>query len=751
MTPVCRIPFRTRLGTIACLAALGALATLAVLAGCAGQGGSGADPGQEGDLAGDLAGDAGDPGGETVDWLKACDPDDPDPRGPACVRMVDSDAAFDALSIGPTGVPNWERATKYMVPVRDDPALIPPLVQNAMRYPVHMEFLASVFLPGLDLPSYMAMVTVRATRSYFAGNLVRIDDPVQGHLYGFTVYTANKMSEQLELAEVRRVYQQLQSIVTAGPLVLTFEPFDAMGPARARTWIDPGFPIGFPAQDDVTVEAYTPGVTYGTVRRYALDAFDAAAATGQVGFRDIVVVDSVPFDVATIIGGLVTGGRQWQLSHVNVRMARRGTPNLFVRDALAALEPWDGKLVRLTVTKGTVDAPGDSWAIAETSEAEAQAWWAAHRPRLEGVPIVDRTYDALDGLTAMDVDDTPVGLVTRFGGKAANLAKLYAILDERYQVPGFGIPFAPFEAFLDATTIPDTRVTPAEDVTLREYVRRLGTDPAVAGDAVLRKQLLSGLRTRIQTAGVVPPVLVSALVAKIAAVFGGTDVRVRFRSSSNVEDGLEFSGAGLYDSTTVCADDTLDGDGAGPSACDPAESKERDIERGLRKVWASLYNDVAWDERDWYQVPQESAGMAVLVSLGFPDEQANGVAFTGDPADPTDRRILVNAQIGDEKVVSNDASKIPETDRLEITGGQVSRIYRVVSSTLATPGIPVLSDAQLNELGGLIATIDATIPLDLEGHARSDVLLDLEFKIQAGTGQLKIKQIRPFLMTPASP
>lgn len=687
--------------------------------------------------------DAG-PEAEVSEPLPVCDPDDPDPLGPVCSRRVETDAQFDRLSIGPTGVQHWVRATKYMVPARDDAASIPALVQNANRYPVHMDFLAAVFLPGLDLATYTALVTLRATRQYFAGNLIRIDDPVKGRLYGFTVYAAAKPSEQLEPVEVRRIYEQLAAVVTAGPLAYTFEPFDAMGPARARAWIEPGFPIWFPAQQDVAVEVYTPGVAYGRVRAFEVLQLDAAAAGGLLGWRDLVVVDSVPFDLETVVAGLITGGRQWELGHVSVRLARRGTPNLYVKDALAELAAWEGKLVRLEAVNGA-GAAADTWTVALADEAEAEAWWAAHRPSVSEVPPVDAAYAGLDALTAMDVDDTPVRLVSRFGGKAANLAKLYAFLDPKYQVPGFGIPFQPFVAFLDATTIVDQRATPPEEVPLREYVRRLAADPQVATDAALRLQLLADLRARIATAGVIPPAFVAEVAARIDEVFGGTGVRVRFRSSCNVEDSLEFSAAGLYDSTTVCADDSLDDDTAGPSACDPTENDERSIERGLRRVWAGLYNARAWDERDWFQVPQAAAGMAVLVTLGFPDELANGVAFTGDPSDPSDLRYLVNAQVGDEPVVSNDPAKVPEADRLEITDGQVTYIYRVRSSTLAEPGVPVLTDAQLIELGGLMAAIDAVYPLELGPHARSDVLLDVEFKIQKGDQQLKLKQIRPFL------
>ncbi len=163
-------------------------------------------------------------------------------------------------------------------------------------------------------------------------------------------------------------------------------------------------------------------------------------------------------------------------------------------------------------------------------------------------------------------------------------------------------------------------------------------------------------------------------------------------------------------------------------------------------MWASLYNDRAWDERDWYQVPQTQAGMAILVSLGFPDEAANGVAFTGNPADPSDTRYLINSQLGDQSVVSNDPAIVPELVHLEMTEGQVSYIVRVRSSTLAQPGVPVMSDALLEELGALMAVIEQHFPLELGDYPREQVLLDLEFKVAKPSGKLKIKQIRPFLM-----
>ena len=55
--------------------------------------------------------------------------------------------------------------------------------------------------------------------------------------------------------------------------------------------------------------------------------------------------------------------------------------------------------------------------------------------------------------------------------------------------------------------------------------------------------------------------------------------KIRFRSSTNVEDSEQFVGAGLYDSYSGCLADERDTDATGPSACDAAEPKERGVFR----------------------------------------------------------------------------------------------------------------------------------------------------------------------------
>ncbi|NRA97831.1 MAG: hypothetical protein HRU14_16665, partial [Planctomycetes bacterium] len=246
--------------------------------------------------------------------------------------------------------------------------------------------------------------------------------------------------------------------------------------------------------------------------------------------------------------------------------------------------------------------------------------------------------------------------------------------------------------------------------------------------------------------------LVARLHARIEAMFSRTTA-VRFRSSSNVEDALEFNGAGLYESTGACVADLLDDDDLGPSQCDPDRQPERGVLRALKKVWTSLWTFRAVEERAFFLIPEDRVAMGILVNRAFKAERANGVAFTGNPSNPLDRRYTVVVQVGEESVVSPNPGVLAEKDLLEVVDGEVVRIDRPPQgSSLLPPGEWVLSDEELGELGALLWHIDENFPIDLgEAHERQDVLLDIEFKIES-TGELAVKQVRPFLnATPSGP
>jgi hypothetical protein len=644
------------------------------------------------------------------------------------------------------------RSVRYLLPARDDPALLPALYQNTRRYALHQEFLQEVFperFGGLSGAEYDGLVGRRATRDYFAGALFSLRSG-QGTLWGFSVYTNffADPAEILTLDEVRAIHTRLRSSFLLEPLA--YYPDSPEARKAAAGWQDPGFPVFLDRSGgEVTYEAYTRAAGYGRVRILDQAAFERANSSGELSFQDILILERAPRDIEGVVGGVITAEPQGELSHLSVRTARRGTPNAFVLGAIEAFAPFaggaggggggGGGIVRLEVCD--LD-----YAVRPATLEEAEAFWASNRPRIEEVPGRDEGFGGLDSLEDMDLSGALVSPVARYGGKATNLSRLQRILTgpfARYRAQGFAVPMRYYLEFLRSNRI-NSAVNAGRRVTYEEYIAELLVHPAFASDSQLRSLLLGQLRGHMEDNGLVPPGLVTSLAARIREVFGSTSQSVRFRSSSNIEDILEFNGAGLYRSTSACVDDETDSDTRGPSRCDPTQEDERTITRALRRVWASLWNFRAFEERAYFGLTQEASAMGVLVTEAFLGEQANGVAFTGIPGSPGDRRYLVTVQLGEESVVSPEPGVIPERDVLDVADGQVAGIERSRGSSLLPRGSQVLSDAQLQELGALLAHMDQNLPVELGSYSREDVLLDIEFKVDAA-GDLAVKQVRPFL------
>jgi hypothetical protein len=167
-------------------------------------------------------------------------------------------------------------------------------------------------------------------------------------------------------------------------------------------------------------------------------------------------------------------------------------------------------------------------------------------------------------------------------------------------------------------------------------------------------------------------------------------------------------------------------------------------------VWASLWNYRAWEEREYYGIDHTAADMAILVTPAFPDELVNGVAFTGNPADPTSQALLVNSQVGDTSVVSPDPGVLPERVLLRVADGGVTDIVRFQGSSLLPEGAQVLSDEQLLALADILLGAAEHTADFVPGADPESALLDIEFKVRRGDEALIVKQIRPFLPQPTS-
>ena len=653
----------------------------------------------------------------------------------ACVPRVADEDTFEAITVAASTVDQL-RAGKFLVPARAD-ARVPPVFLYVGNFPLHYDFLVAAFpddFAGLSTDDYQTLTLYPETREFYAGTL-SLYTGSSGFYYGFTVWDdpADETSTITE-DDVTAAWEILQDRFEIGEL--SWVPNTANQTEAAQGWVDAPFPIAG-LESEVAYEAYNVGEAYGTLQLYTLDELATASENAEFSYQSILALEQAPTDLERVVSGLVTGSRQGELSHLSVRSAARGTPNCYIADPMTALAEWEGQLVRL-------ECGEDTWSVEAASAEDAEAWWASIRP--DPLPLCAPLTDeaGLPGLLDLPTDtvEERQANVCTFGSKGSNLAALYQRIDDAYTFDGFLIPMHYYKEFVDTTTwMVDLGDGEAEH-TFSETLDVWHADPAFLSDAALRRERLDDLHDAMQDAHL-DDAVVDLLASRILEVYGSDEVMVRFRSSSNAEDSLEFSGAGLYESESGCLADELDGDEEGPSRCDPDMEEEQTLRHALQEVWASLWLMQAWDERDWYGMDQSMAAMGVLVVNRSNDEQANMVAFSGNPTSMDDDRYLVNAQEGELEVVASDPGILPESVLLTLVDGEVTEILRVSGSTEVEGG-EVLTDAELTELAGVLYDASLVFPLDEAVPDGHDIVWDTEWKVDE-TGQLKIKQIRPYL------
>ena len=417
---------------------------------------------------------------------------------------------------------------------------------------------------------------------------------------------------------------------------------------------------------------------------------------------DIILINGTPLQLAGV-SGIITTDLQTPLSHLSILGQNRKIPVMALKDA------WDdeninsllGKQVELTVSI-------DGFSI---SEADGLSNPKKERKRL----YLKKNLNEKELIKAKDFNRKTANYC---GYKAENFGILYQLAKKMdFSVPeaAFGIPFYYYQQHAEKSEV----------IGLIAQLEN-HSNP---------KELLSTIREKIKSTPVD-----STLILNIENQLEGMSSfsRFRFRSSTNAEDMKGFSGAGLYSSKTALT---------GSNIVEKDEGKT--IENALRKVWASLWKDSAYDERAYFNIQQEDVMMGILVHRSFPDEEVNGVAISKNLYRENNLGFVVNAQLGDSSVVQPNPAITcdqficyPTQESGFYTQNQTIEI--ITTSSLNDFNLVMTSD-EIYRLANVIQGIKKYFYYrDFTSATFNEYALDFEFKLEKDSRELYIKQVRPF-------
>lgn len=471
------------------------------------------------------------------------------------------------------------------------------------------------------------------------------------------------------------------------------------------------------------IEAYnqplpiiTPDEIYGSQRYQPVHQ---TKAIGRLRFRTIETLKSQPISPTDIVvlkgspneldicSGVITVDFQTPLSHISILCQNRNIPLMALRNCWEnqTLRALEDSLVELFVGQDDYKIELSNTEEFEKFQKRKQAnkREIELKRRLEVtklVPLYNLNYKAVDFA----------------GGKAANFGELNFILkkdtSKLFELPqcAFAIPFYYYI----------------------EHLKRGTTDSLIA-------QLCTQSWNSVQTDSLLEAIQISILQtplnfqlyeAIVSIMHENQRTSLRFRSSTNAEDIKGFNGAGLYESVTGSL-----------------LSKNKTIERAIKRVWASTWSRRAFHEREYFNINQQTVAMGILVHENFPEEQLNGVALTSNLYREDMGGYTINCQLGEESIVHPKPGILCEQfvlfDEWEFHKNNTVADY--ISYSSLQPNEPLLSEVELEHLKIALRTIKQHFYYNIpnnKSNGYAKFTLDIEFKLIGPERKLLIKQVR---------
>ncbi len=154
----------------------------------------------------------------------------------------------------------------------------------------------------------------------------------------------------------------------------------------------------------------------------------------------------------------------------------------------------------------------------------------------------------------------------------------------------------------------------------------------------------------------------------------------------------------------------------------PAGAGPAEVADVLRGVWASVWLQRAYEEREWYRIDHASVAMGVLAQPFVEEAVATGVAITGNPFNARNQGVFINLQAAGSTVTGARGNELPEQYLVATWTGEIAP--ELLSRSSLAGGSTILAG---EDVAGLTRQLQRIHDAMLPAHAESANAMDVEF------------------------
>ena len=376
-------------------------------------------------------------------------------------------------------------------------------------------------------------------------------------------------------------------------------------------------------------QVVVPGEAEGRVR-----FIQHISELGSVRSDEIIVIERLPSEAppVTEAAAIITLKEDGLLSHPAIRARQHNIPFVVCPD-IALLDGLSGQWVKLVIKGDEVVLTREKEPVKNRGPPQSLA-----KKQISIIPA---------DLTSKEIVIMPEDYRSEtVGNKSFRLQQIPVnILPEQMSLRHFSLSFSLFSQVLDLEV----------NAEIKTQLLKLKAKALKNSSAADITDTLKQMRLLIEELKI-PDDTLGLILKTIENVFGkDRDVRLFLRSSTNAEDLAGYSGAGLYDSFGNI------------------RPEKAEVSKYIKKVWASVWNDRAFFDREANGINHSVVFPAILVQeMILPDYAF--VIHTQNPegADRDELVIELVQGLGESLVSGNE----------EFTGSPYRFIYNRKTSTL---------------------------------------------------------------------